>query len=376
MSVSQVLVTEFPIAGTKSLQWWLVTDSVIEAKGCDSDPLLAAGLKLPSANDEPIVHIAIMSAAQAIVRWHETPEDLTEQQALAAARLAAQDDSLDPENLHIAAMIEDSGETISASVSMTVMSDGLSQLETLGIDPDAIIPAGWLIPAEEGQVIAADFGFETILRGEQMIAPDEPSLRPHLIGDHNVASLTETGIDDALTSAATSRDAVNLRSAPFAKKVDKYMTVSQKRTMAWMAAALVLISLLIPAVQLIKYHWAAADADAAALAAAEPVIGAVESVEEADRLLNERLVQENRGNVAFPVPASALFSAIQKTQGVSIERISYRKDGTVFAGLTAVRNEDMNPALIALQNAGFVITATPRTDATGSAKADITVRAP
>jgi general secretion pathway protein L len=102
----------------------------------------------------------------------------------------------------------------------------------------------------------------------------------------------------------------------------------------------------------------------------------VKSVDEADRLLNERLIRENRGNIAFSVPASALFSAVQQTQGVSIERISYRKDGTVLAGLTAVRNEDMNPALIALQNAGFVITATPRTDATGSSKADITVRAP
>jgi general secretion pathway protein L len=92
--------------------------------------------------------------------------------------------------------------------------------------------------------------------------------------------------------------------------------------------------------------------------------------------LDQKLVAENRGNVIFSVPASALFSAVQQVPGVSIGRLSYRQDGLVAAELSAVRNEDINPALITMQKAGFKITATPRTDATGTAKADITVRAP
>ena len=56
--------------------------------------------------------------------------------------------------------------------------------------------------------------------------------------------------------------------------------------------------------------------------------------------------------------------------------MAYGENGIVSATLTAVRNEDINPVLIAMQEAGFIITATPRTDATGSAQADITVRAP
>ena len=129
-------------------------------------------------------------------------------------------------------------------------------------------------------------------------------------------------------------------------------------------------------VQLAKYHWAARNADEAALAAAQPVLGRVDDPETAERQLDEKLIAENRGNVSFSVPASALFSAIQQTPGVAAGPLAYRSDGTVSVELAAVRNEDINPVLITLQKAGFVITATPRTDATGSAKASVTVRAP
>ncbi|MEO0441827.1 MAG: hypothetical protein AAF067_13260 [Pseudomonadota bacterium] len=375
MSASRLFVTVFPGAEAQALQWWLVADGAVEAKGCDVDPLLAAGLKLPSLENEPIVHIALMPASLGIVRWHEPLDDMTEQQALAAARLAAQENSLDVENLHIAAVADDAGEVATASVGKDVIAGGLARLQALGIDPDALVPVGWLIAPQEDVVVEADFGFEKLLRAEQMIAPDEPSLRAHLVGDKSVIILPETSVDEALAGAADN-STLNWRSGVFAKKIDRAMTVQQRRVLGCLAVAALVVSLLIPVVQLVKYYWATADAETAALAAAEPVIGPVENVEEADRLLNERLIREYRGNIDFSVPASALFSAVHQTQGVSRDRISYRKDGTVLAGLTAVRNEDMNPALIALQNAGFVITATPRTDATGSSKADITVRAP
>ncbi|MEH6756001.1 MAG: type II secretion system protein GspL [Parasphingorhabdus sp.] len=375
MSSFQSLITVFPTVEAQALQWWLVTDGAVEAKGTDADPMFAAGLKLLSAENEPVTHIALMPSALTTVRWHAPLDDITPQQALAAARIAAQKSSLGLENLHIAAVVDASGQAATAGVGKNIMASGLVQLKALGIDPDKIIPVGWLIAPEDDGVVEADFGFETVLRGEQMIIPDEPSLRAHLIGESRVTVLPESVVDRALVDAADN-ESLNLRSGAFAKKSYKLMTTKQKRTLGWLALAAIVVSLLIPVIQLVKYHWAARDADVAALAAAQPVIGSVDNVEEADRRLNERLISENRGNIAFSVPASALFSALQQTQGVSIERISYRKDGTVSAGLTAARNEDINPALLAIQNAGFVITATPRTDATGSSKADITVRAP
>ncbi len=348
---------------------------MLETKGCDADPLLAAGLKLPSVEDEPVTHVALMPSALSVVRWHEPLEDLTEQQALAAARLVVQDNSLDRDNLHIAAVLDDAGQAVTVSVSKDVMAGGLLQLKALGIDPDAIIPVGWLVAHQEDEFVAADFGFETVLRGKQLIAPDEPSLRNHLTGDSPVTKLPEASVDRLLGDAAEN-GALNLRSGVFAKKVETSMTARQKRTLVWLAAAAVILSLLIPAVQLLKYYAATNEAEAAAMAIAEPVIGPVDTLEAADQKLNDRLISENRGNIAFSVPASALFSALQQNQTVSADRISYRRDGTVSATLSAVRNEEINPVLITIQKFGFVITATPRQDATGSAKADITVRAP
>ena len=106
------------------------------------------------------------------------------------------------------------------------------------------------------------------------------------------------------------------------------------------------------------------------------MVGEQDDPEGAERALDQRLIAENRGNIMFPVPASALYSALQQVPNVSVTRMAYGENGIVAATLSAVRNEDINPALIAIQEAGFIITAVPRTDATGSAQADITVRAP
>ena len=143
-----------------------------------------------------------------------------------------------------------------------------------------------------------------------------------------------------------------------------------------MIAALLLITLAIPIVQWIKYAGAADAADEAALVAAKAELGQVANIEEAERQLDERLANESRGNRIYSVPSSALFSAVQAVPAVAVDRLGYRQDGTLSARLSASRNEEINPVLIALQQNGFTLTATPTTDATGMAKADITLRAP
>ncbi|MEP3225955.1 MAG: hypothetical protein ABJO01_08265 [Parasphingorhabdus sp.] len=375
MSQSQLLITTFPLAEDQPLHWWLVIDGHLDSKGCDKDPLLASGLKLPASQTEDWTHIALVPSATAVVRWHAPPQELTELQSLAAARLAVQEASLDLDNLHIAALADGNGQVATAAASRSAIGEGLSALNGIGLDPDFIVPAGWIVSPQPDSVMAADFGFEKLLRGEQIISPDEPALREYLLDGADIVTLSDDLMAQNM-AAAGHIPMLNLRSGAFAKKVNRKLSTRQRQTLAWLALAALVLSILIPVVQLVKLHWATAETYEAALATAEPIVGSVDTVAEADRLLNEMLIRENRGNITLSVPASALFSAIQQTQGVSIDRISYRKDGTVFAGLTAVRNEDMNPALVALQNAGFIITATPRTDATGASKADITVRAP
>ncbi|MEM8918367.1 MAG: hypothetical protein AAGE37_05850 [Pseudomonadota bacterium] len=369
-----LLVTVFPASEEQALHWWLFEDGYLVQSGCDSDPMLAAGLKLPG-NVDDVRCAAIVPSAMTTVRWHDPVEDATDKQILAAATIAGADDAIAGNPVHVAAALATDGAAATATIDDALLRDGLMRCQELGLDPDVIIPSGWLLQPAEKELVEADFGFDRVLRRPEMIIPDDPALREFLTGSDTPRMLNEAETLAALARAGDS-DQLNLRSGTYAKKQRRSMTAPQRKALVWTVAALLIVSLAIPLVQMAKYYWAAGSADDAALEAATAVLGPVENLEMAERQLDNRLVQENRGNGVFSVPTSALFEALQQTPGVTIDRLSYERAGIVAATLSAVRNEDINPVLLAVQNAGYAITATPRTDATGTAKADITVRAP
>lgn len=371
---SHLLVTVFPVTEEQALHWWLFEDGQLVQTGCDPDPMLAAGLKLPAHADD-VRCAAVVPSAMTTVRWHDPIEELTEKQALAAAVMAAGDQAIAGKTVHVAAVLAPSGAAATATIDDALLHDGLLRCQELGFDPDVIVPAGWLLDTTEGELVEADFGFDRVLRGADMIIPDDPFLRDHLTHGDTPRMLNEAETLAALAGAGDP-DQLNLRSGLHAKKQRRSMTAPQRKALVWLAAALLIVSLAIPLVQMAKYYLAAGSADDAALEAASSVLGPVDSLEAAERQLDERLIRENRGNGVFSVPASALFEALQQAPGVSIERLTFERTGIVAATLSAVRNEDINPVLLAVQGAGYAITATPRTDATGTAKADITVRAP
>jgi len=370
-----LLLTAFPATDDESLYWWHVADGAVQAWGCDPDPILASQAYGPDEAQVDVCVVALVPSHLISIMGHEAISDATETQALAAAKLAAKALSLEGENVHIVSAMEGAGGMVTAMVGRDVLSTGLVRLQALKLDPDMVIPSGWLLPASSDGAVSADFGFDQVVRADNIIAIDEPALRELLFADLTVEPISGDAFDAMLVGAAENSD-LNFRTGPFAKKTQRTMDVSQKRRLGWMVAALVVVSLAIPLVQLAKYHSAASTADEAALANAASVVGEQESPDSAERALDQRLIAENRGNIMFPVPASALYSALQQVPNVSITRMAYGENGIVSATLSAIRNEDINPALIALQEAGFIITATPRTDATGSAQADITVRAP
>ena len=370
-----ILLIAFPAAADEALYWWHAVDGAVQAWGCDPDPLMASQAYGPDAAQVDVSVIALVPSHLTSIMAHEAISGANESQTLAAATMVAKAQSLEGEKVHIVATADGEGGVITASVGRDILSAGLVHLQALNIDPDAIIPSGWLLPVAGDGAASADFGFDQVVRADNIIASDDPALREFLFADRVVTPITGDAFDAMLVGASEKTD-LNFRSGPFAKKTQRAMDAKQKRRLGWMAAALVIISLAIPLVQLAQYHWAAGAADEAALASAAAVVGEQENPDSAERALDQRLIAENRGNTMFPVPASALYSALQQVPNVSITRMAYGENGIVSATLSAVRNEDINPALLAMQEAGFIITATPRTDATGSAQADITVRAP
>lgn len=370
-----LLVTAFPETDGQALHWWYFEDGELVQSGCDTDPLLAAGLKMPVNAMDEIYFAVVLPAALTTVRWHAAIDEATEKQGLTAAIIAARDESISRAGVHVAGMASPSETFATAAIDDQLMQSGIDRCQQLGFDPDAIVPAGWLIQPSDDQLVEADFGFDKILRGEELILPDDPFLRQHLTDGKPAKALSAKETVSVLKRAGD-EGLLNLRSGSFAKKTRKTLDGPQRRLLAWLIAALVLVSLAIPLVQLAKYYWAADAADAAAMTAAETILGPVDDIALAERQLDERLISENKGNIVFSVPAATLFEAVQKAPGVTLDRLTYEQSGIVAATLSAVRNEDINPVLLTIQEAGFSITATPRTDATGAAKADVTVRAP
>ncbi|MGB5485596.1 hypothetical protein [Parasphingorhabdus sp.] len=369
-----LLLIAFPAADDEALYWWRVGDGAVQASGCDPEPLTASQPKELDEEKDDLPVIALVASHLTTIIGHEAISDVTEDQALAAAILAAKADSLERENSHTVATMENGG-VVTASIGRDILSAGLVRLQALNLDPDAILPSGWLLPATSDGAVSADFGFDQVIRADNIIATDDPAFREFLFDDQTISPIVGDAFDAMLASVSERTD-LDFRSGPFAKKAQRTMGAPQKRLLGWMAAVLIILSLAIPLVQLAQYHRAAEAADEAALASAAPVVGEMDGPDNAERALDQRLIAENRGNIMFPVPASALYSALQPSQNVVITRMAYGENGIVLATLSAIRNEDINPVLLAMQEAGFIITATPRTDATGSAQADITVRAP
>lgn len=371
---ANLFLVSFPQQEEQPLHWWLVENGALTAQGCDADPLAAADISVPKDGDYSLQIVALVPSALSVVRWHDIPEDATEQQALAAAMLESKSQSLDPDELLVAAARE--GDlVVTATLTETSLAKGLSILHSLGVDPDNIITAGFLVDRTSEKTVIADLGFEKILCGPRLIASDDMLVRDHLLSQKTVNSLEPAELD-AMIASTGYNDAPNFRSGPFAKKTKWQLSVKQKQLLTWMVAALVLVSVTIPMVQLFKLYGAANAADNAAMAAAEAIVGESENLAVAEQRLDEKLLAENLGNNWFTVPAAGLFSALQQVPNVSVSKIAYGANGMMTVELTSVRNEDINPALIAIQDQGFVITATPRQDASGFAIADITVRVP
>lgn len=373
--IQNLLLIAFPAADNEALHWWCVVDGAVQSRGCDPEPLIALQVGDADETEKEMSVIAFVPSHLTTIMAHEAISSATQNQALAAATMTVKAQSLESKNLHIVAATESAGGVVTASVGRDVLSAGLVRLQALNLDPDAIMPTGWMLPVTNDGAVSADFGFDQVVRADNVIGTDDPALREFLFAEQSITPMSGDAFDAMLVHASEKSD-LNFRSGPFAKKTQRAMDASQKRRLGWMVAALVILSLAIPLVQLVQYHRAANAADEGALVSAATVLGAVEDPDSAERALDQRLISANRGNIMFPVPASALYSAMQQVPNVTITRMVYGDNGIVSATLSAVRNEDINPALLAMQEAGFLITATPRTDATGSAQADITVRAP
>lgn len=370
MSVREGLIIALPEKKGGDPLWMRVVDGAVVQQGAGANWLATCGL---TALSEGCVVMLLPPAGLTTLHWALHP-DLPVRQARAAARLsalagsisgaeslfAATDDNDDPARPHIVAVVDRAD-----------LQHWLLWAQHHGLDPDILVPPALLLPVPEAGFARGAIGDAEILRGVDLALSGDMAM-PALIGD---AMVQDVPADIIISNAINALDAppLNLRQGDFGKRVRRVVDRKVMQRMALWCGLILLASLLMALIDIGRQHFEASRLDAESLALARTVLPNVTDPVQAVVEMDARLASRGVGIYAFTAPAAGLFTAMQATPGVAITAISRDPDGMLRATLAAAKAQDINSVLVALQAAGFAITASSSQDPGGLTLADITV---
>lgn len=328
----------------------------------------------PDADDRLI---AFAPAADVPLRFYTYP-DAAPAQAATAARLDARKDSLgDAEMLHIVAGLPaEAGQPVAVAVTTHgAMAAWTGWLAAHRLAPAAIVPAAALLPPSEAGVLGtAELGDERIIRDADHAYLSDPAIDALIAGDRTIAPLDPDHVRAALV-LALGAPPLDLLAGAWKPKRSWDVDPALARRAGRLLAALLLVTLAIPAVHALRLVRDTGRAEAAAVAMARKAGVAALDAAAAEAELDRRLGAMGGGPLAFSVPASALYGALAAAPGVSLTSLAHRADGTLTAMLAAPRIDDIRPIVLALQARGYRVTDQPTTGSAGQVMAHVTIRA-
>ncbi|MDF0489536.1 type II secretion system protein GspL [Sphingomonas sp. H39-1-10] len=341
--MSETLILFLP-SGTAPWRWLRVSGGVVAARG-EGVPALT-----PEAT--PLV---VTPADAVTLHWAELP-DRSAAQAVTAARILAAEASAAPLNdLHVAVGREGSGsERPIGVVALSRMRGWLDMLAANGVDAGALLPAPLLLPRPESGFVAADLGGETIVRGATTGFADEAGLTELLTGGVAPERLEGAGLDAAIV-AAVAAPALDLRQGVFARRTRFAIDWALVRRLGWLGLAILGASLAISVVRIVKYDVAAADLERRADLAARAGLPQGETVNDADRQLDARLVRLRGPGLGFSRTAATVFSAVRAVRGAEVTNLAFASDGTLRVGIAAEGERAVTDLQQRLRAAGLTV---------------------
>ena len=359
-----LVITRFPTTIVDDPAVYRVTQGVWQDEGLLSE-------FIGSADDATVM--AVVAPQDARSSWFEIP-DLEVRQALGVGKLRVAEQSLGL--VHLGAGLDDAGAVVTATIAPDVMQRGLDRLAARGLNPDIVIPLALVVRPTSDDNFRAELDGVVVLRAQQIAIPDEDVLRDLFFGTAPINTLNAETVRSMLLSASAA-PVLNLREGLFAKKVRAALASAiQRMWIRRLLTALLAVTLMFIIVTLAKYYSAANYENEATLAAVQKVDPSIQNIEQAEIALANALNQKGLVQGGFAPLSSALWRSVKASPNVSVRELRFTPDGILSVVLTAPTADNINKTLLAIQQDGFRITATPRQDTSGSTLVDVTVRMP
>lgn len=354
---------ELPAPDQLATHWWLLDESALLMSGDD------AGWILEAPACERMVALAPSSAVR--IAFSAIPPDVTPQQAAAAARHELLHTSLgDNEALHAVAGESGDGGVVVALVDNGRMDEWLRWTAAAGVDPAFIVPTGIIVPRGE-QWSMLTLGTDAMIGRSGIVMPNEPALAAELCGAAEPLQVPQDEVIDRLRQLALA-PSPNLRVGRFAKRRRLVLERGRIRELVTLALLIPLLGLAWALASLWKLEASTDRLNADSVARAQAILGRPVSLASIENDLAQRRSGAAQGGVLLPL--TGLYRALQPEETVAATSISYSADGTLLATLAASTTDSINRVLLALQRAGYRVTAVNRQGSDGRALVDVTVR--
>ena len=325
----------------------------------------------PAVDDRTVM--AVVAPEDVRCHWFTLP-DVQGRQAESIAKLRATEQSLGL--VHCSAGADYDDMVATATIAPEVMQRGLDRLAVQGLNPDIVLPFALSLAIQSDGVFLAEMDGLSVVRGAQFAIPDDAVLRDLFIGDAPIQTIDADTLRSMLLSASAA-PLVNLREGVFAKRERAaWITPEQKFWVRRLLTALVVVTMLLALATLTKYWIATASENNTALAAAQKIDPAIQDIDQAESMLTAALNRQGKTQGSFASLSAALWRSVKASPNVSVRELRYTPDGILTVVLAAPTADNINKALVTIQQDGFRITATPRQDTTGATLVDMTVRMP
>lgn len=346
---------------TENLPWLLIRDGDIVARG-------EYFSREDASADETL--IIVPPANSVALQWVDLP-GLAPAQALGAARLIAAEQSLIASNDLFVACSDEQGADGARIVASSSRADLATWVETY--DPDMIIPAPLLISAPDTGFARANLGHETVLRAARLGFAEDSVVSPMIIGDAPVTTLDRDAIEAAVIAATLSPE-INLRSGEFMRRQAWQIDRGWLRWTAIIVAALVIVSLLIPLVQIVRLSWDAAVLEETSASLAQAALGEAVPAENAVSDLDARLTALRGGGAGFIATQAAVSRAIESTANTEVSAMQFSPDGLLKITVRAASVAELEVVQAKLRALGLTVTPGPVNPSQGQPLIELQVR--